>query len=48
MSGTWHRPRHVSQCKIMFGTWHRVVKLVSGIKGRRRHQSHYHLRLCYS
>ncbi|KAA3473459.1 Phosphonoacetaldehyde hydrolase [Gossypium australe] len=23
MSGTWHRPRYVSQCKTMSGTWHR-------------------------
>ncbi|KHG19526.1 hypothetical protein F383_25196 [Gossypium arboreum] len=23
MSRTWHRPQYVSQCKTMFGTWHR-------------------------
>ncbi|KHG06767.1 Tubby-like F-box protein 5 [Gossypium arboreum] len=28
MSGTWYRPRHVSQCKIMFGTWHRQFALL--------------------
>ncbi|KHG25295.1 Anthocyanin 3'-O-beta-glucosyltransferase [Gossypium arboreum] len=22
MSGTWHQPRYVSQCKTMLGTWH--------------------------
>ncbi|KHG14461.1 Threonine--tRNA ligase, cytoplasmic [Gossypium arboreum] len=28
MSGTWHRPRHVSHCKTMFGTWHRQFTLL--------------------
>ncbi|KHG18149.1 Replication E1 [Gossypium arboreum] len=45
MSGTWHQPRYVSQCKTMSRTWHRATKLASGIKGCRRHRSHNHLKL---
>ncbi|KHG12674.1 Pre-mRNA 3'-end-processing factor FIP1 [Gossypium arboreum] len=52
MSGTWHWPHYESQCyypKLMrYESSYDVLsatKLISRIKGRRRHRSHYHLKL---